>query len=326
MQPCSTFKPGESLSSRNDKFKNVGHGVVYSKGAAVQTAALESVAVQSQIEAQPTHFRVPDRRGVMAAADQRSEGRPVKKFLGTTTYGTTFPDFKKEIARMASMSLEQYKAAFDRVDVDQSGYIEVGEVQKMLREAYQAEPPAREVNKFISFFDKNQDGKISWQEFEYSLSAVKELLARDTQTGGGRMNKPGWMTAQVIPRSVTRAPVMKSSYGMDMGQYGSDPAQRDFMRKTGMESTTADLNPGTTKDTYQIPGYAGFIPGAKQNPESVTHADGVGTRCRGEDLRLYHNHNVPGYTGHAPVDCANDFGERQGGSSHTTAGAAALGL
>jgi len=212
------------------------------------------------------------------------------------------------------------------VDQDQSGYIEIGEVQKLLREAYNTEPPAREVNKFVTFFDKNQDGKISWQEFEDGLANVTELLEKDTYTGNGRFVQPGWMKSQVIPRKVLKEPVMKSSYRMDLGDYGSDPAQRQYMRKTGMETTTGDLNPGTTKDTYQIPGYAGFIPAAKQNPESVQQSDGVGTRCRGEDLRLYHAHNLPGYTGHAPVDCANDFGERQGGGNSTTSGAAALGL
>jgi len=264
---------------------------------------------------------------VMVNADERDSGRKIKKFIATTTYGSSFEDYALQALNIQSCSPEEFRAAFERVDEDKSGYIDTTEVRKLLRTVYKKEPPTREVLKFIKLFDENDDGKVSWPEFERTLEKVAALNKFETKTGSGRMVEPGWQKAQQIPRKVLRAAPIMSSYQADLGKYGQDPATRQYMSKTGMASTTGDLNCGTTKDTYRVPGYAGFIPKAKNNADAATHGDGASNRQRGEDLRLYHQHNMPGYTGHKPVDCFNDFGERQSGCDHrTTSGAAALGL
>ena len=88
-----------------------------------------------------------------------------------------------------------------------------------------------------------------------------------------------------------------------------------------------DLFEGTTKDTYHIPGYCGHIAASKRNPDVLLHSEAEIARENGTSLRLYHRHNVPGYTGHQPTNARNDLGERLSGAHPaTTSGAAALGL
>jgi Ca2+-binding EF-hand superfamily protein len=79
----------------------------------------------------------------------------------------------QEMMNIKSRSVEDYRVAFDEVDTDRSGFIELGEVRALLRKVYGKEPPPREVDKFIKFFDRNQDGKVSWDEFTSGFEAVK---------------------------------------------------------------------------------------------------------------------------------------------------------
>lgn len=58
------------------------------------------------------------------------------------------------------------------MDNDNSGFIETSEVKELLDDVYEGQAPAFEVQAFIGFFDKNNDGKISWSEFESGLGAA----------------------------------------------------------------------------------------------------------------------------------------------------------
>merc|ERR1719343_1177010 len=76
--------------------------------------------------------------------------------------------------RGKKLSLKDYKDAFDRVDTDNSGYIELSEIQNLFKEAYGREEdiPAYEIRAFLEFFDTNEDGKVSWEEFEQGLASA----------------------------------------------------------------------------------------------------------------------------------------------------------
>ena len=72
---------------------------------------------------------------------------------------------------------------------------------------------------------------------------------------GGKAAPPEWLTKTGTKSVVARQ--MKSSYQMDLGMAGESPAERPFVAKTGMATTTMDLCEGTAKATYHIPGYSG---------------------------------------------------------------------
>lgn len=80
----------------------------------------------------------------------------------------------KKIMQIRGMAtLQDYKDAFQRLDEDNSGYIELAEVETLLNNVYKDRTvPEFEVSAFMKFFDKNKDGKISWEEFERGLGTV----------------------------------------------------------------------------------------------------------------------------------------------------------
>jgi len=79
-------------------------------------------------------------------------------------------------------SLEEYRAAFNKLDKDGSGYLEVDEVEALLADVYDGKPPAFEVKTFLEFFDSNNDGRISWEEFEKGFG----MVAQAAKAGVGR--------------------------------------------------------------------------------------------------------------------------------------------
>lgn len=76
-------------------------------------------------------------------------------------------------------TIEDYKRAFDKLDQDNSGYIESAEVEVLLGDVYGEEGiPPFEVDVFLKFFDSNRDGRISWSEFEKGLGIVAETKSK----------------------------------------------------------------------------------------------------------------------------------------------------
>lgn len=75
-------------------------------------------------------------------------------------------------------TIKDYKSAFDRLDTDGSGYIESTEIRELFDDVYEGKAPQVEINAFLQFFDQNNDGKISWEEFERGLGAA-EATQRD---------------------------------------------------------------------------------------------------------------------------------------------------
>ena len=72
-------------------------------------------------------------------------------------------------------TLEDYRAAFRRLDTDGNGYLDRDEIEAMLMEVYEGKPPAFETTTFVEFFDSNNDGRISWEEFEKGFGDVKKM-------------------------------------------------------------------------------------------------------------------------------------------------------
>ena len=75
----------------------------------------------------------------------------------------------RKLLGISGKTYEEFKAAFESVDTDGSGFLEVGEVKEMLTKAYGSEPPAFETVSFMNLFDTNNDGRVSWDEFLEAL-------------------------------------------------------------------------------------------------------------------------------------------------------------
>lgn len=73
-----------------------------------------------------------------------------------------------------SATMVDYKRAFDRLDADGSGFIEVAEIKELFDDVYGGKAPQIEIIAFLQFFDHNDDGKISWEEFEQGMGAAVE--------------------------------------------------------------------------------------------------------------------------------------------------------
>jgi len=79
---------------------------------------------------------------------------------------------KKLMKLRGTATLQDYKDAFERLDANGSGYIEAKEIAELLDDVYEGKTPAYEITSFIQFFDQNNDGKVSWDEFEQGLGAA----------------------------------------------------------------------------------------------------------------------------------------------------------
>ena len=97
------------------------------------------------------------------------------------------------IGLKGSASVAEYRKAFDKIDSDSSGYIEVNEIEDLLREVYGDEVPPFEVSAFLEFFDSNKDGRIEWKEFERGLGGTSAKKSNDESisSAGGQRALPG---------------------------------------------------------------------------------------------------------------------------------------
>lgn len=101
-----------------------------------------------------------------------------------------------------SATLQDYKDAFDRLDVDGSGYIEADEVRELLSDVYDGQTPEFEIDTFLRFFDQNKDGRISWDEYERGLGAA---LSQRVE-GRGKINGQSRLLPGKADRDEDEAP------------------------------------------------------------------------------------------------------------------------
>ncbi|XP_076024556.1 plastin-3 [Genypterus blacodes] len=75
-------------------------------------------------------------------------------------------------AKITMEDMEELKEAFGKIDLDSSGYINDGELQKLLKEANLSIPGYR-VREIIQKLDRNHDNMISFEEFVAIFQEVK---------------------------------------------------------------------------------------------------------------------------------------------------------
>ena len=69
-----------------------------------------------------------------------------------------------------NFSAEQLKMEFDKLDLDKSGYLELAELKKALKGSLS---DAR-IHLGVKLADKNEDGKIGFEEFFDVVNSVEE--------------------------------------------------------------------------------------------------------------------------------------------------------
>lgn len=331
VQECATLKPGETYASRSTKFSAMGSRIVTPPEMnRVGRHAYESVAMQSTQLVSPSDYRVPDKRGVMAH-EQLPASKP---FLATSTYQQDFTDFEEQMRAVLRVPIESYASAFQAIasahenNAVTEPTIELLEVPLVLTQLFSGINNAtRVIDMVVSRLDRNSGAsatrdRIGWESFSRAIEHVQSVFEHELDAFAKNIKRTGSFSGAGPAVKVIPATTPASSYKIDYGAYGDEPRDRPYMRQRGMASTTADLTPGTSQNTQQIPGYAGFLPRAQHNPHALAQADGAVLRSPRDDLRLYHSDNLPGYTGHKPVDCANYRGEcRAGSDPSTTTGA-----
>lgn len=74
------------------------------------------------------------------------------------------------------------ESAFKKVDIDQSGFVEKDELQKVMEDVAKdigVEKPTKEdVEEVLKELDENKDGRLSLDEFQVLIEQVLEQMAR----------------------------------------------------------------------------------------------------------------------------------------------------
>ena len=78
----------------------------------------------------------------------------------------------RKLLGLKTRSAAEYREAFDRIDLDGSGFIDAGEVEQLLASVYPDGVPSFEISAFVALFDGDGDGKISWEDFSAMLGAL----------------------------------------------------------------------------------------------------------------------------------------------------------
>ncbi|CAM9631459.1 unnamed protein product, partial [Discosporangium mesarthrocarpum] len=303
----------------------IGHGVVYKDAPPRDISTMTTFGAEAFSNVERGDYRVPDRRGVSANHASIPPGERSKPFLHTTVYGDTFRDFVEEVERLERVPEDEYENAFKRQAAEKE-WVDIRKMPELITSVLGRQVQHWVLDRMLKVFEQNRDGRVRWMDLKEGLRRMMESNRRDVTVRD--KNLPEWLLAnrKVMP-AVSHGKAVMSCYQVDLGKHGSIPANRRILFKTGMSSTTQDLSEGTTKDTFQIPGYSGFIPASKINARAREHGDMHRCRQQSLNLRLFHNHNASGYTGHMPTAARNDVGPMKCGSNPlSTSGAAALGL
>lgn len=269
---------GASDADRHSKFARAASSVL----SAVDTLGSTATSLSGEFgrTLKPTDYVVPTKTGPKGAGSSVSSA-PSHRFIAKSMYTGSFPDFVQEALSLKAHSEEEYRAAFERVDVDGSGFITLDEVADLLRTVLGSEPTDFQVKSFFGYFDGNADGKISWDEFRSGLGGVSEAMLTTTR--------------------IAAAPCAGAAHL----RKGVPAVIRDPAAAPMSFSESKDLFAGTSKASSHLPGYSGHIAestfgrsgAAALQSTTLTQKDSFLTHT---NLDLTTNHRVPGYTGHIP--------------------------
>lgn len=122
--------------------------------------------------------------------------RPRPSYGPVSSRGLETSGASKSKVNLNSGHIRELKQRFQRYDQDNNGFIDVKELEQLLKEFYSPSP--KEIESFIARFDANKDNEISYEEFKMAIkkiapqttgksteSQMKELFRRfDTNLDG----------------------------------------------------------------------------------------------------------------------------------------------
>jgi Ca2+-binding EF-hand superfamily protein len=102
-------------------------------------------------------------------------------FFGLTQLGVQ-DTFKVNLVDGLDINIfddEEFADAFDELDIDNNGFIDIDEMRSLLTKIFRGAPPEKEVKRFMAFFDTNQDGRVTKEEFRTGLVSMKQQASEE---------------------------------------------------------------------------------------------------------------------------------------------------
>lgn len=243
--------------------------------------------------------------------ESKDASAPVEKSINATTFQNT----KSIRVEVNSFAAADFQLAFNSVAVD--GIIDIRDIVGIVRSTMGEDVPLWIVNKFVSLGrDESNYKSLTWEQFSDIFTRVQDVVEYETSQGG--LNIPSWIKSSG-----------KSSTGLvgykDKSSYMTDFSEElllnyeDMKKNASKTASTRDLFLGTTKSTYQVPGYSGHIPANPNNTKKEEHSMGVKARPQPCYLRLVSERLgcVPKYSGYVPKSTGLN-GERTTGMDPLT--------
>lgn len=288
--------PGSS--NRDTKFQTAGSSVVYKddKNIVLMNQGRKSVSEDSAMALESSCYKVPDRRGVMAAKEDQKKAQQRRRFVHKSANSVEYPNFWKEKEDVLSRPAEAYRVQFDMKAIN--GRIGLAEAARIFQDinnsgSSTAPLPERYNRIFEEALLASGSDLIAWEDFQEMIGIVKQRL-QGLNIGPA---EPSKLYQANLPEKVVQNLTEESRYSTDLGRAGELPHQRPLLTTYGGQaSTTQDLMIGTNKQSNQIPGYSGHMP-KSGGPNLQDERSDLKKSVKGT-----FNTNLPGYTGHWPVE------------------------
>eukprot|EP00940_MAST-03C_sp_MAST-3C-sp2_P000193 g193.t1 len=260
-RPVESAKPGErgqlGKERRDNKFKRAGVDVLGYK----DSEEYASTTSRAGGLVRASHYASRERPTPIIKIKDRRPMVP-KKFVAKSLSSTTLPNHSARLRILEEITEEDVHSTFSSFDKDGSGYVHRRDIKRAFSYLTKNRAQHDVVDTFHALLEKNEQPRISLQDFKDGLSRLHQIVSDQLNTHASRHQGPAWALEEKA--KVLKDVVPHSTAQIDIGVEGHDPkTDRTVMRGNGMKSTTDDLFAGTSKVTSHIPGYRGFISSAR---------------------------------------------------------------